>query len=784
MFKRKISYLVWGLLLAVSTTAFADSFGPAYNLYLRRTGALPMTGNLNMGGYSIVGLSTAPVSVIVSTAVYARTASTATYAVTAGNSILFNNKTYSHYVTTTGAQAIAGDLNLIGDLIAQDIRANFLDLVSSATIGTDLVVRGDLYVEGDTYVHNIYEIITYSTHTYTDYLTVASTSSFGNDVSIANTKKVDGRDISADGIILDQLRVDTTTLRVDLTKETTSRIYVDNLIAIDTTTINTNSIDRDNAIAVDTTTLYNLKQDSFTYITEITPGVDISTNLVVDGNIGIGTSNPQALLHLSVGTGGGEGITFTDTAAAVGDKNIRMQFHPTPGGTSPAGIIFQQLDDAGVWASDLVTIRNSGRLGVGLNTPSYKLDVLGDFRTTGSSWLGSSLAGQGLFVNTDGKVGIGKIAPASTLDIVGTLNTSLSVIVGSTLTVQGTAFSVGGNNLVVNGNVVTIGGATPYSNALAVQGQIGATGGVMAGGDVGVNLGNSYLFDASGAGGQEIKQAAGSILIITSNTVAVAISTTTQEVTLSSELNMSDKLITNVSTTPIVSSDVTTKVYVDNSISVATTNAVVPYQLNLGTSSWIAYDSFRFGGNSTGTWYEEIAVATSGVVSGWVGTATSDLNMGSYTLKTSSSIEGLTKIVWADGTVQVSSPVAGGASGGNKDIRIPFYSGSVFNSTTSYNCGLWNTIITDVATYTKFSVVTGSVSASYGYTIELGTASSTANPFVWYENAVNIPVAANTSTMTATISLSVAKGDMIKIGFSEVDASGTGANITSILKED
>ena len=78
-------------------------------------------------------------------------------------------------------------------------------------------------------------------------------------------------------------------------------------------------------------------------------------------------------------------------------------------------------------------------------------------------------------------------------------------------------------------------------------------------------------------------------------------------------------------------------------------------------------------------------------------TATQALEMDGYDIKTSSGITGLAKIVWSDGTVQVSSPAAGGGGGGG--------------AITLLSSGTWSGVsITDIdfvglATHTVVNVI-------------------------------------------------------------------------------
>ena len=76
------------------------------------------------------------------------------------------------------------------------------------------------------------------------------------------------------------------------------------------------------------------------------------------------------------------------------------------------------------------------------------------------------------------------------------------------------------------------------------------------------------------------------------------------------------------------------------------------FQLTLSTPTWKAADADKLDGLDSTAFVQ----TTGGSMSG-------QLNLNNYALIISSSVVGVTRIEWADGTVQVSSPQAGGAGG-------------------------------------------------------------------------------------------------------------------------
>ena len=89
-----------------------------------------------------------------------------------------------------------------------------------------------------------------------------------------------------------------------------------------------------------------------------------------DGNIGIGTKNPGAKLH--VVTPYSEGIRFSD--------GVTTPYSKIKSGSGYAGIGTDTAEEIINWRTD----NNNGNVGIGTTNPSYKLDVFNNTTDTGS----------------------------------------------------------------------------------------------------------------------------------------------------------------------------------------------------------------------------------------------------------------------------------------------------------------------------------------------------------------------------------------------------------------
>jgi len=99
--------------------------------------------------------------------------------------------------------------------------------------------------------------------------------------------------------------------------------------------------------------------------------------LTSNGNLGIGTSTPTALLHLS----GASPYIFLDDTSTTGTKN-RFQIITGDVGVTQSGI-FSFNNVSGTSLTDVLTINELSRVGIGTTSPNVKLEVLDTATTSG-----------------------------------------------------------------------------------------------------------------------------------------------------------------------------------------------------------------------------------------------------------------------------------------------------------------------------------------------------------------------------------------------------------------
>ena len=142
--------------------------------------------------------------------------------------------------------------------------------------------------------------------------------------------------------------------------------------------------------------------------TNITGDEWIGDDLFVTDRVGIGTATPSAKFHIKqTSQGATQGIRLTSSANPT--QYSEMYWN---GGTI--------IQDSG---SGFISLEANGNLGIGDTTPSYKLDVAGDMRSTTGAY----------FATTSGNVGIGTVAPTHKLNVVGSQNTTGNFTLGNIL---------------------------------------------------------------------------------------------------------------------------------------------------------------------------------------------------------------------------------------------------------------------------------------------------------------------------------------------------------------
>ena len=191
-------------------------------------------------------------------------------------------------------------------------------------------------------------------------------------------------------------------------------------------------------------------------------GMRIDSN----GNLGIGTTDPSAKLHIRSNTTGQNSLLILEnntTTWGGNDDGASIEFRtyetgngmtrsqakiliadPTPDSSGDADLVFQTrgtiLGESSPSVTEKMRISNLGNVGIGTNDPTSKLHVNGEVRI-------------------DGNVGIGTNTPGSyKLNVNGTANISGDVDIGGSTNITGslTSNSTTVNDLTINSlNAIT-----------------------------------------------------------------------------------------------------------------------------------------------------------------------------------------------------------------------------------------------------------------------------------------------------------------------------------------
>jgi hypothetical protein len=120
-------------------------------------------------------------------------------------------------------------------------------------------------------------------------------------------------------------------------------------------------------------------------------GNDLSVGMTIlgNGNVGIGTNNPSATLHVY---GAGTSASYSSYQFTIGNnsspRNIIFGVNDTSGSIQSTVNLFNSPATAWLTLNPL-----GGNVGIGTNNPSYTLDVNGTFRTTSNMTCGGAYFG-------------------------------------------------------------------------------------------------------------------------------------------------------------------------------------------------------------------------------------------------------------------------------------------------------------------------------------------------------------------------------------------------------
>jgi len=159
------------------------------------------------------------------------------------------------------------------------------------------------------------------------------------------------------------------------------------------------------------------------------------------GNVGIGTTTPISILDVHNNTTASNPTLTISSQAGSGDNVGTLAFYnsyatswsggtrtlaeiigSTSGGSHRQGALHFKVksgtDDAAT--TEVMTILNTGNVGIGTTSPSAKLSITGTGQTTGRAFVISDSANvERLTVLDNGNVGIGTASPGATLDVAG-----------------------------------------------------------------------------------------------------------------------------------------------------------------------------------------------------------------------------------------------------------------------------------------------------------------------------------------------------------------------------
>ena len=127
----------------------------------------------------------------------------------------------------------------------------------------------------------------------------------------------------------------------------------------------------------------------------ITDSTNSANRLSIDGNtgnLGLGTESPDQLIHINKSSG-----ATLFKASVAGNSTIGLEIQKTGSTTQSWRIVDGQTVNGKLEFYDVtdsatrMCLDGSGNIGIGTTSPSTKLDVIGDIRTSTNIYVGESI---------------------------------------------------------------------------------------------------------------------------------------------------------------------------------------------------------------------------------------------------------------------------------------------------------------------------------------------------------------------------------------------------------